>query len=217
MSSAPGEPVALDDEAEVVPGWRRRRRIRQRLTLAVITLLVVGAGLVAAGMYSGVIGAATEADPLPTCAPAPRRPAALAPRQVQVQVFNGSGRRGLAAATAASLRAHTFVVTKVANAPARVTSPAVVRYGAPGKAAATLLATYLPGAQLVQDGRDSTVVDLVVGRQFTAVRTKPAATKPATTKAAPATSPAPSTTCTPAPIRPSPTGSVRSRPTTTPR
>lgn len=224
MSTAGGR--VEQDDVEVVPGWRRRRRLRQRLTLAVVVLAVLGAGLAAAGLYTGYLAAGDD-QPLPTCAPAPRRPAALAPRQVTVDVYNGSGRSGLAGTTAAALQRHRFVVGKVANAPrgVRVTSAAIVRYGPRGKPRATLLATYVPGARLIQDSRTSTLVDLVLGRGFTAIRTKPvAAPKPVarppakpTPRPTATTTATPTATCAPAPARPSPTGGLRSRPTTTPR
>ncbi len=220
MSTAGGraDPVDATGDLGAVPGWRRRRRLRQQLTLAVVLLLVLGAGLVAAGLATGYLSAG-EDDPTPACAPAPRRPAALTPQQVRVDVYNGSGRRGLAGATAEALRRQRFGIGKVANAPggARVTSAAVVRYGPRGKPRATLLATYVPGARLIQDSRTTTVVDLVVGRAFTAVRGKPVVARPEPAATPTATARTPSPTCTPSTVTPSPTGAQRSRPTTTPR
>ncbi len=187
--------------------------------MAVVVLLVLGAGLTAAGLYSGVIPAPGDAAALPTCAPAAKPAAVLTTRQVQIDVYNGSGRSGLAASTAAALRAQRFTVAKIANAPggARVTSAAIVRYGPRGKARALLLGSYVPGARLIQDERTTTLLDLVLGSGFTTVRKpavatpKPTATSTTSTISAPTVTPS----CTPAPATPS--GTTRSRPTTTPR
>lgn len=197
--------------SESQPGRRRRRR--QRVTLAFFVLLVLGAGLVAAGLYLGVIGAAspsTYAAPKPCTSAAP---APLVPRRVKVNVYNATGRAGLAANTATRLRLRGFVIGEVANDPARakVNGAALIRYGRKGSGAAKLLAVHVPAAKLAADKRTTTVVDLVLGAAFTTIgpEPKPAAATPTTPSCASGT-PSPPTSGTR-------TGVPKTRPTTTPR
>lgn len=172
--------------------------------MAVVVLGVVAAGLVAAGLYLGVIGAPTAkvqiTGPAP-CTTTSARP--LDPRRVKVNVYNATGRAGLAAATADRLRARRFVVGDVANDPKRskVTGSALIRYGRKGSAGAKLVATQVAGATLKADKRTDAGVDLVLGATFSTLTPVP-------------TAPARAPRCTPTPSR---TGAPVTRPTTTPR
>ena len=198
--------------SESQPGRRRRRR--QRVTMAVFVLLVLGAGLVAVGFYLGVIGGTSASTDVVAPRPCPSAtPAPLVPRRVKVNVYNATGRAGLAASTATRLRLRGFVIGEVANDPARakVKGVALIRYGRKGSGAAKLVAVHAPGAKLAADKRSTTVVDLVLGAAFTTLGPEP--TPSATTRTTPSCV---SGTASP-PTSVTRTGVPKTRPTTTPR
>ncbi len=135
--------------------WRTRRRRRQWITLLVVVAMLIGAGAVAYGYYSGAIGGPEEVNlaALPPCpASSPTRPP-LTPDKVKVNVYNGTTRNGLAAKVATALDLRTFQVGTIANDPkhAKIPGVAEIRYGAKGTAAAQLVAAQLSGAKLVKD------------------------------------------------------------------
>ena len=166
------------------PPWQQRQR-RQRVTMAVLVLLVIGAGLVAAGLYLGAIGGTSKKVDALSPTPCSTTPPALVPGRVKVNVYNATGRDGLAASTSTGLRLRGFVIGAVANDPARakVKGPALIRHGRKGSAAANLVAAQVPGAKLAVDKRTSAVVDLVLGSTFKKLGPTPSA---AATTAAPA-------------------------------
>lgn len=136
-------------------GTRTRRRRRWPRVLAVLLALavVVGAGVGAWWWFTQRDD--TSATPPPsttrTCTtPTPKAPAKLPePAAVTVSVGNGTDRTGLAISTADTLAARGFEVASVGNTDAPVKSGvAVVRYRQQDVAAAVLVASYLPGAEL---------------------------------------------------------------------
>ncbi|GMA86633.1 hypothetical protein GCM10025868_18830 [Angustibacter aerolatus] len=169
-----------------------------------LVALLVLAGLVAAGVYTGVLGGGSDdvsVQQVPTCGPATK--AALRPRDVRLNVYNGTSRAGLAGDTAETLRSRGFAVGTVANDP-KDTHPkgtAVVRYGPKGVAAAKLVAKQLPSPKPQQDKRKGGSVDLVLGAKFDRLAAAPKPTASAT----------PTPSCTTAPAT---TGSTK--PTTKP-
>lgn len=180
--------------------------------MAVIVLLVMAAGVFAVGVYLGVIASPSD-GPVTTPPPCPKPATTTRPldaRRVKVNVYNATGRVGLAASTAAALRTRRFAIGAVSNDPgkAKVPGTALVRYGPKGSAAARLVAAQVPGAKIVDDKRPGTDVDLVLGASFTALgpTAKPAAT------------PKPSAPCaSDSPTSATRTGAPKTRPTTTPR
>lgn len=185
--------------------------------MALIVVLVVVAGLVASGLYLGWITTSSDdaAAPLPACAAPVRRPVLPQPKQIAVNVYNASTRAGLATSTGSAMKARGFAVRSVANDPrrSRLAGSAVVRHGARGVAAATVVAGVVPGAKLQRDARTDATVDLVVGTAFRALKpvaaAKPAATKPVTPKPSASASARPTPSCTPRPATPSPTSTKR--------
>jgi hypothetical protein len=156
--------VAYLEEAS---SWRTRKRHRQQVTLLVIFVVLLVTGGVGYAVYSGALGGdePLNVSALPPC-PATKAP--ITPRQVVVNVYNATDRRGLAAKTATTLSLREFAVGTVANDPRseKVTGTVIVRYGPRGKAAAQLLSRHLPAPKLVIDKRKGAAVDLVLGAKF---------------------------------------------------
>ena len=152
---------------------RRRRQIRAALTLTVVALLLLAVFLYAAAYVKGWVGASPRAAAVPcptptgTVAPTPP-PHTLSPADVTVNIYNTTGRQGLARSTADALRDQGYLIATVSNDPMHRTVPGVaeIRYGTSGAAAAKLAATLVPGAALQRDGRPDSSVDLVLGARF---------------------------------------------------
>ncbi|HYT10524.1 MAG TPA: LCP family protein, partial [Mycobacteriales bacterium] len=104
--------------------------------------------------------------------PAPAKaPAKTVPRdQVTVDVFNGSGRGGLATSTATALRTAGFRVDSTGNADRRDYTRSEIRYEAGQEAAARTLAAAVPGATLVERSGTGGSVQLVIGSSFSGVK-----------------------------------------------
>ena len=92
----------------------------------------------------------------------------LSPRQVLVEVLNGSGATGLAGATAAALRGRGFAINGTGNAPTYTFLASVVEYSPGSVAAARTVAAELTGAAVFRRvaGLAPDEVDLVVGARF---------------------------------------------------
>ena len=150
----------------------RRRQRRTTITLTLVALLMLGAFALAAAYYQGGVGTQGDQDPAasPNCL---RATAArdLRTTAVTINVYNGTDRAGLAGSVAKSLRSQGFKVANVANDPLGKPTGGVgeVRHGPAGVAAATLVATKLPGSKVVRDERTDGTVDLVLGSRFTAL------------------------------------------------
>jgi hypothetical protein len=113
----------------------------------------------------------------------------VAPQEVQVRVLNGVRVGGLGRKVSGDLQTAGFTTVEPANAPATATT--TVRYSADNREAALTLVAAVPGAVLQPDA--STSVDLVVGSNYTGVKTVKVG-DPVTAKAAVAAKPAASTT-----------------------
>ncbi|WP_448627004.1 LCP family protein [Geodermatophilus sp. URMC 64] len=113
-----------------------------------------------------------SADPAPAAdeSTTPAAPQTVAPSQVQVAVYNGSGTPGLAAETATALGTAGFVATNGGNADSSDYTTTEIRYAAGDEARANTLAAAVPGAVLTQvDDATTGTVQLVLGSDFNGV------------------------------------------------
>jgi len=115
----------------------------------------------------------------------------VAPQEVQVRVLNGVGVNGLGRKVSGDLQTAGFTTVEPTNAPSTATT--TVRYSPDNRAAALTLAAAVPGAVLQADA--STALDLVVGSNYTGVKTVKVG-DPSTAK--PAAAPKPSKSSPPA-------------------
>jgi hypothetical protein len=133
--------------------YRRRRRWPRVLAVLLVLGLVAAAAGGAWWWYRD--RQAVEQLPAPVASrscttPTPRVPAKLPePSRVTVTVANGTDRAGLARDTADDLTARGFVVSDFGNTERPIDEGvALVRYRDKDLAAAVVVASYVPGAQL---------------------------------------------------------------------
>lgn len=130
-----------------------------------MTALLGASLVVATGYVKGWLG--KHEGPVRTCPPT----GPVKASQVTLNVYNATGRAGLARTTADELRKRGFKIATVTNDPLekKVTGTSEVRYGATGARAARLVAVQVKGARLVRDSRSDGSVDIVIGNRFTAL------------------------------------------------
>ena len=165
--------VGLDDA--YVPFRNRKRRRRRAVGAVIGGLLVVGVGAyglvslvtapeqnaAAAGCKEGSAQALTARDQS-------KNPAGAGVPQFTLNVYNSTDRKGLAARTAAELKARGFAIGQVTNDPlkSKLNGAAQVR----GAGASTIelreVAAEVQGAQIQTDSRNDPSVDLVLGTGF---------------------------------------------------
>ncbi|MGY1858407.1 LCP family protein [Modestobacter sp. SYSU DS0290] len=111
-----------------------------------------------------------NAEPEPPADATTEAPAPIAPAQVRVDVYNGSGISGLAASAAAELEGAGFPVTGTANADSSDYAVTEIRHAAGDEGLAATLAATVPGAvtKQVTDATSGTV-QLVLGSDFNGV------------------------------------------------
>ncbi len=102
------------------------------------------------------------------CAPGSKPVTLPKPAAVQVVVLNGAGRDKLATQVSTQLHGRGFAVGTPTDAGA-LTGVGEIQFGTAGKAGATLLSYYLPGAKLVAEKRTDAAIKLVLGSGFKAL------------------------------------------------
>jgi LytR cell envelope-related transcriptional attenuator len=107
---------------------------------------------------------AGPSDQTPTNAPPPTEQ--VDPKTVKLQVLNGGNKtRNVAAKTADKLKGFGFQIVNVDNALQSV-KQTVVRYGKDKEAAARVLASSVPGAQMLEDPSATGTLMLVIGPEY---------------------------------------------------
>lgn len=157
----------------------RRKRRRSLITLAVVVLGLFFAFWYALSYYRA--DSEQEGGGPSTANCTPYDPAVATPGQTKVNIYNSTGRDGLAGSTAKAFVSRGFIVDRVANDPTKRKTPAVaeVRHGPATKAQARLVLSTMPkGTVLVNDKRKAIVVDVALGTKFTALVPAPKPTGP---------------------------------------
>ncbi|MFJ6696859.1 LytR C-terminal domain-containing protein [Streptomyces sp. NPDC091272] len=168
----------------------RRRRIILLAVASVAALSLAGWGTVQLiDVFTGggkkTVAGGKRPDCKPAASAAPAVPAKDAkgvpkPSAVKVNVFNATGRSGLAKQVGDELKKRGFQVVKVDNAPEeyekKIKGPGLL-VGAPRSLAAELpvLGTQLKGAEKKADTRGGQEVDLIIGNGFKSLDTKKSA------------------------------------------
>ncbi|TSD96567.1 LytR family transcriptional regulator [Skermania sp. ID1734] len=149
-------------------------------------------------------GEERKAEPKPTTAkpptPATSAQKAVDPASVTVQVSNGSGVTGAAASTANALGSYGYQIYSVGNYPSS-SNDTVIRYSAGHAPEAATVAASVPGAKLKEVSGLGSIVEVVIGADFTGTVKKPPASGSALTTATVPT-PAASTATSAAPSAP---------------
>ncbi|ANS79907.1 hypothetical protein SGUI_2511 [Serinicoccus hydrothermalis] len=144
------------------------RRARRRAAMVIVGLLGVLALALVIAMatmqgWFGLGGGEADQSEQTVAAPTPT----LAAEDVVVNVFNSTGRAGLAGRASDGLTARGFTVDGVDNADASIEGPGQILHGPSGAEAAQLLADALPQeVELVQDEREDASVDLILGEAW---------------------------------------------------
>jgi hypothetical protein len=146
----------------------RERRRRQTYTFIGVATFVMLIGLVALGNWQQwwTLGGSAQAASI--CP----EPTVTEPRFTNVNVINGTERKGLAAAVAKELQKRQFKVLTIENETLDKPLKGViqVRYGAAGKLAARTVALQFPAkVTMTDDKRDDETVDVVIGDKYKAM------------------------------------------------
>ncbi|WP_151525620.1 LytR C-terminal domain-containing protein [Serinicoccus kebangsaanensis] len=144
------------------------RRARRRAAMVIVGLLAaLGlALLIAVSTMQGWFGmGGGDADEQATTVEAPTP--TLVTEDVVVNVFNSTGRTGLAGRASDGLTARGFTVDGVDNSDADIEGPGQILHGPSGAEGAQLLADALPQeVELVQDEREDATLDLILGEAW---------------------------------------------------
>ncbi len=150
---------------------RVRRVRRQAISFTVLVLLVLGAGVGAAGLAQGwwewpFADESTAADAPSVCGEP--TPVAALPSNTTVVVLNATDVRGLANAVADALTLRGFTVSSISNEDdaIEVVESAQVRHGPESLLQAKAVAAQFVSAVLVDDGREGRIVEVSIGQGY---------------------------------------------------
>lgn len=146
-------------------GLASSRRRRERRTLAILTFcgLLMVLAVVAAAVVMSQSGKKAVACPNGTVSVPPPAQSLFV-----LNVYNAGGPTGAAGDAAMALHSRSFDTGTVGNDPLKkkLTDAGEIRFGPDGAGNAKLAAALVPGAHLVNDGRDGSSVDVVIGKTF---------------------------------------------------
>ena len=154
---------------------------RQAVIFGLLVAFLVITGIGALAVYTGAVDAPVnkgfttiQVDGELAAVKSPRQPEGTLPvayADVQVRVFNGTGKGGLGAANQEILTNRGFTVVLLGDledtAGKNITQDATqISYGLAGVAQAYTLAAHYPSPILVLDDRADATVDVVLGKNF---------------------------------------------------
>lgn len=102
------------------------------------------------------------------------------PAAVSVNVINGAGRDQLATQVSTQLKSRGFAVGKPDTAASTLPGTGQIQFGTAGKAGATLLSYYLPGATMVAQNRGDAAITLLLGTGYKALASQTIVTRSVT-------------------------------------
>lgn len=161
-------------------GTRRRRLLeRQAVIFGGLITALLALALVGLAIWFGAVPAPFNvpfSTPVPqdttVAQPCPPDGATPVPYgQITVNVYNGTTRGGLAAATASELESRGLKIAARANDPyGRYFGATLIRAGQAGLAQAHTVAALFTGAVVQLDAREDTTVDVTLGPDYEALR-----------------------------------------------
>lgn len=168
------------DEFERQRATRRRRLLeRQAVIFGGLITTLLALALVGLAIYFGAVPAPVSVpfstpDPVDTTIAQPCPPADATPvpyGQITVNVYNGTTRGGLAAATASELESRGLKIAARANDPfGRYFGTVLVRSGPSGLAQAYTVAALFAGAVVQLDAREDATIDVTLGPGYDSLR-----------------------------------------------
>lgn len=157
------------DERQFKP-IRVRRRIIHGVVLVLLLALIASGVVVALAIWNGQV---TIATPEPSKEPVTLCPTAIhdyTPNdKVNLNVFNGTSRPGLARTVADEFLARKFVVGNVGNQETGFRGVAAVISGSAGQSAAFTVQRNVPGSDYFQDNRTDASVDVILTNDYKAL------------------------------------------------
>lgn len=146
---------------------RKRRRILHGVVLGLLVVLIAAAIVVALAVINGQIRIPTADRSQAAVSQCPDATYDYVPHEkIKLNVYNSTGRPGLARTVADEFLARKFVVGAVGNAQSGYRGVALVVSGAAGQSAAFSVQRNLPGSDYVQDGRNDSSVDVILTGDF---------------------------------------------------
>ena len=151
-----------------------RARSGRRPLPPIIFLLVLALAVALVWIQVARQASARDEHRAAACASAIAAPPSLNPKSLSVRVLNATDRKGEATRVATALKALGFQVASVDNdrSGRKVTGVGEVRHGPRGRSAAAYIGIYLPGAGDFTDTRATSLVDLVIGPEYSKLATK---------------------------------------------
>jgi len=110
-----------------------------------------------------------SASPSPSGSPSPGPTLIVAPSHIRVRVLNGTGQPGVAHKVADALAAEGFNIVGVGDADSSAYTTTFVRYGTEKNESSETLAAAVPGSTRQLDGSLGSVLQLVVGSNYSGV------------------------------------------------
>jgi hypothetical protein len=149
---------------------RMRRRILHGVVLVLLVGLLIAAIAVALAIMNGQIKVPTAERSQAAASLCPDASFDYTPHdKVKLNVYNSTGRPGLARTVADEFLARKFAVAAVGNVQSGYRGVALVVSGAAGQSAAFSVQRNLPGSDYVQDGRNDPSVDVILTGDFKAL------------------------------------------------
>lgn len=157
----------IERDEQRVHSVRVRRRIVHGVVLVVLLALIASAVVVALAIMDGRIQIPTAENSKAPDSVCPTATYDYVPNEkVNLNVFNGTSKPGLARTVADEFLARKFAVAAVGNQQTGFRGVAAVISGAAGQSAAFTVQRNVPGSDYFQDGRTDSSVDIILASDY---------------------------------------------------